>query len=146
LTASASDADQPPQSLTFSLAPGAPFGAAINPSTGLLTWTPSNAPATNQITVVVTDNGMPNLNATQAFSVTVFLPPYLAGATLSGNQLVFAFQTVSGQGYQLEYKDVLLPGPWTAIGPPILGTGGWLSLTNDVSLSSERFYHIKLVP
>lgn len=96
--------------------------------------------------MVVTDNGTPSLIATQTFTVTVFLPPYLAGATLIGNQLVFAFQTVSGQGYQLEYKDVLAPGLWTAIGPPISGTGGWLSLTNDVSLSSQRFYHIRLVP
>jgi DNA/RNA endonuclease G (NUC1) len=41
-TASASDIDLPAQTLTFSLV-GAPAGASINPSTGVFTWTPSEA-------------------------------------------------------------------------------------------------------
>jgi len=41
-TASASDVDVPSQTLTFSLI-GAPAGAAINPSTGEFSWTPSEA-------------------------------------------------------------------------------------------------------
>ena len=47
-TASASDADLPQNTLTFSLAPGAPAGATIDPATGAFSWKPSNkqGPAT----------------------------------------------------------------------------------------------------
>src|SRR5213075_826898 len=75
LTATATDSDQPPQTLTFSLLPGAPNGAFINPTTGAFTWTPSSAPFTNAITVKVDDNGSPALNATQSFTVTVLTLP-----------------------------------------------------------------------
>ncbi len=40
-TATATDADIPVQTLTFSIN-GAPAGAAINPATGVFTWTPSD--------------------------------------------------------------------------------------------------------
>ncbi|PKO12071.1 MAG: hypothetical protein CVU39_25980 [Chloroflexi bacterium HGW-Chloroflexi-10] len=85
-SASASDADLPANSLTFSLDPGAPAGVAINPATGVFTWTPSQAqgPAEYSITVRVTDNGAGSLSDTQTFSVTVlqafdiYLPLLLA--------------------------------------------------------------------
>jgi len=57
--------DQPPQTLTFTLLPGAPNSAFINPATGLFAWTPITAPATNFISVKVADNGTPSLSATQ---------------------------------------------------------------------------------
>jgi hypothetical protein len=41
-TATATDIDEPAQTLTFSLT-GAPVGALIDPSTGEFTWTPSEA-------------------------------------------------------------------------------------------------------
>ena len=73
LTASASDAD-PTNTLTFSLGPGAPVGASIDPLTGVFTWTPSEdqGPSTNLISIRVTDNGTPSLSATQIFTVRVF--------------------------------------------------------------------------
>ncbi len=69
----ASDQDLPPQHLTFSLRADAPVGAAINHSTGLFTWRPSDIQggATNTIAVIVTDDGPPPLSATQTFSVIV---------------------------------------------------------------------------
>ena len=39
----ASDPDLPPNTLTFSLGPGAPEGATIDPSTGRFTWTPGES-------------------------------------------------------------------------------------------------------
>jgi hypothetical protein len=45
----------------------------INPGTGAINWTPTEAegPSTNTITVVVTDNGSPPLSATNSFTVVV---------------------------------------------------------------------------
>src|SRR5213078_1450703 len=72
VTASATDADVPANTLTFSLV-GPPAGMTINGSSGAINWTPSEAqgPSTNTITVVVTDNGVPALSATNSFTVTV---------------------------------------------------------------------------
>lgn len=73
ITNSASDADTPPQTLTFSLDGGAPAGMTINPTSGLLTWTPTEAqgPGSYPVTVRVTDNGEPQSSTTQPFTVTV---------------------------------------------------------------------------
>jgi hypothetical protein len=82
-TASASDPDLPLQSLTYSLGPGAPFGATIHPTSGVFSWTPSetNGGRTNIIFVIASDSGTPSLSATQNFRVAVrdVLPDFVLG-------------------------------------------------------------------
>ena len=60
-TASAMDMDLPPDTLTFSLDPGEPTGASIDPFSGEFTWTPGEdqGPGVYPVTVRVTDNGIP---------------------------------------------------------------------------------------
>jgi hypothetical protein len=62
--------------LTFSLA-AAPAGMSIDPSTGLVSWTPTSAQVGNNlVSIVVTDAG--SLSASQTFTIRVFssnLPP-----------------------------------------------------------------------
>lgn len=72
-TASASDPDGSAQVLTFSLDAGAPAGAAIHPSTGQFSWTPTAAQAGGTFSVVVrvTDNGLPAMTDAQSLSITV---------------------------------------------------------------------------
>ncbi|HET9252233.1 MAG TPA: putative Ig domain-containing protein, partial [Candidatus Eisenbacteria bacterium] len=69
-TATATDADVPAQTLTFSLGAGAPAGATIGASTGNFSWTPS-ATGSFPVTVIVTDNGSPNLNDSETITITV---------------------------------------------------------------------------
>ena len=71
-TATASDADLPPQSLTFSLGGNAPDGASITPE-GLFSWTPTEqqGPGQYPITVIVTDNGQPALSDSETIQVNV---------------------------------------------------------------------------
>lgn len=58
--------------LIYSLAPGAPAGAAIDPESGLLTWIAGDdSDGPYSITVVVTDQGVPALAASQTFVVQV---------------------------------------------------------------------------
>jgi hypothetical protein len=73
VTNMASDANLPPQSLRFNLAPGAPVGATIRSTNGLLRWTPQpiHAGAAHVLTVLVNDNGEPPLTSAQTFTVTV---------------------------------------------------------------------------
>jgi hypothetical protein len=77
VSASATDSDIPANPLTFSLL-NAPSGMIINPSTGAISWTPTEAegPSANTITVVVTDSNpvavnAQRLSATNTFTVTV---------------------------------------------------------------------------
>src|SRR5205814_1602845 len=72
VTNTASDADLPGNTLTFSLV-SAPDGVNLNPSSGVLTWTPTEAqdPSTNLITVRQTANGAPPSSDTSSFTVNV---------------------------------------------------------------------------
>ncbi len=72
-TATATDADLPANALTYSLDAGAPAGAAINPTTGAFSWTPTEAqgPGAFPITVRVTDDGAGTLDDSEAITVTV---------------------------------------------------------------------------
>src|SRR5262249_27396754 len=60
-TAKATDLDIPPQAITYSLGPGAPAGAVIDPQTGAFSWTPDPfaGSGNDSITIVATDNGSP---------------------------------------------------------------------------------------
>ena len=72
-TATATDPDLPANTLTYSLDAGAPTGAAIDPKSGLFTWTPAEVqgPGTYPITVRVTDDGLPALADAKTFTVVV---------------------------------------------------------------------------
>jgi len=146
LTATAADADYPAQTLTFSLGTNAPAGAFINSFSGSFSWTPTNAPATNQISLIVTDNGSPNLSATQTFTVTVLLPPQFGGISLSGNQLIFTWPGLTGLNYQLEYSDDLAVPGWTSLGNPLIGAGSPLSVTNLLDTAGQRYFRLRILP
>ena len=72
-TATASDADLPGDSLTFSLDPGAPSGATIDPDSGEFRWVPSESdgPGNFDVTIRVTDDGEFLLDDFETFTVTV---------------------------------------------------------------------------
>jgi hypothetical protein len=72
IAVTATDPDQPLQTLTFSLL-SPPTGAAIDPASGLFAWTPGEAqgPSTNTLTVRVSDNGLPPATDQRQFTVIV---------------------------------------------------------------------------
>jgi hypothetical protein len=69
---SAAEPGLPPEALTFALV-SSPNGMTINPGTGLIVWTPTEAqgPSTNTIVVQVSDNRVPPRSDTKPFAVTV---------------------------------------------------------------------------
>lgn len=72
-TCEALDPDLPAQVLTFSLGPGAPAGATLDPASGAFSWTPQDfqGGASYDLVIEVRDNGTPPLVATRSFRVTV---------------------------------------------------------------------------
>jgi hypothetical protein len=147
VAALASDAEQPEQTLTYTLGMGAPAGATIDSVTGQLRWTPLSAPNSATFTVIVTDNGVPRLSASQTFAVGVYLPPQLSNLELSGNEFTFSFESLAGKSYQLEFKDGLQDPLWLPLGDPVTGTGAPMAVIQDVSQqASARFFRLRLLP
>lgn len=72
-TATATDPDVPGQTLSYSLGPGAPAGASIDPLTGVFTWAPTEAqgPGSYPVKVIVTDNGASPMSDFETIQVTV---------------------------------------------------------------------------
>jgi len=69
----------PGHTVTYSLDPGAPAGATINPTSGLLVWTPPNVQAIYAIPIRATDSGPEALSAVENLSVMVFdVPPQIS--------------------------------------------------------------------
>jgi len=70
---SGNDPDLPSQTLTWSLGSEAPAGVVIEPATGRLTWETGegNGPSVVEFRVMVRDNGVPALSATNTVRITV---------------------------------------------------------------------------
>jgi len=147
-TATATDAQSPYQTLTFSLT-NAPSGASIDPSSGAFLWVTTNAvvPSTNAVTVQVMDNGIPPLSNAATFSVLVSGPPQFTGATVgAGGQVQITFNTLPGQSYQAQFKVDLLDANWITLGGIISGTGLPLTVSDDMSNAPQRFYRLVALP
>jgi hypothetical protein len=148
LAVSASDAECPSQSLSFTLDPAAPAGACISPATGVFSWAATNVPvqASNTITIRVSDDGVPALSATASFVITVMSPPQLGAAKPIGSMLPFVFSTLPGQTYQIQFKDNLEDASWSALTSPLPGTGGLLEVDEDLTGQAQRFYRLVVLP
>ena len=73
-TATATDADLPSQTLTYSLyAASIALGMSIDANTGAFSWTPTEAQGglTPSVTITVTDNGSGNLTDSETFTIMV---------------------------------------------------------------------------
>jgi hypothetical protein len=147
VTNSATDADIPAQTLSFGLL-NAPTSAAVNTNSGLFTWRPpvANSPTTQAVTVVVSDNGVPSLGATQSFAITVTRPvqPTIAGLSVTNGQFGFWIYGDAGPDYTVQSSTNLtswsLLGTWSS---PVLPF--FWSDTNR-SAGAGRFYRALLGP
>ncbi len=105
------DSDTPPQTLTYSLL-GAPTNSSIVASNGVFSWRPlvSQNNTSNQVTVVVSDNGMPSMSATQSFSVTVnpLTQPQISSPQWNGSQFSLTINGQSGPDYAVQLSTNLI--------------------------------------
>ena len=145
-TASATDTDSPPQTLTFSLLSG-PGNATLNPNSGAFSWRPAvtNANTTNAFALKVADSGSPILSATQSFTVTVnplTLPT--AASIVLNNGLGFQISGQAGPDYAVQISSNLFD--WSTLfttNSPAMPFS-WTD-TNAATLPAQ-FYRIKVGP
>ena len=143
----ATDSDVPSQTLTFSL-PAAPTNASLTTDTGIINWRPlvTQANSTNNFTVVVTDNGTPNLSATQSFSVLVnpLVLPTITPAPFMAGQAGFTISGQAGPDYAIQSSTNLTGWNTLLITSPAAMPFSWnVSTSNTVP---SQFYRLKVGP
>jgi hypothetical protein len=146
-TVTASDTNIPAQSLTFSLAPGAPPGAAVHPTTGVFTWPApqTTVPLTNSVTVRIADNGSPPLTNTTTFKIVVVPPPRFVETILLPDAVVFGWQVFPGRTYRVLFKGDLADPAWTALGEDIVTDIASLWFTNSIVADSRGFFRLQQI-
>jgi parallel beta-helix repeat protein len=121
VTNSVSESVLPPSALHYELLTP-PAGAQID-GNGVITWLPTSAQSlsTNILTTVVTENGTPQLSATNVFNVVV-VPMTLSIELKDTNSAVLSWPAPSGQ-WVLQHGD---------------GKSAWIPSTNIVVVVGER--------
>lgn len=148
-TNSASDVDEPPQGLTYSLV-NPPVGASVNANSGVFSWRPSVAqsPTVTSVRVRVADDGVPSLSATQSFWVTVNRPvaPSLSAPVFGAGWFQMMIAGDTGPDYKVQSTTNLSAPNWTTLfttNSPVLPF-----LFSDGSSTNwpQQFYRVLLGP
>lgn len=147
-TATATDVDEPANTLTFELLAGSPAGATIDPHSGAFLWqtTDADAGSTNTISLRVTDNGSPTLADTQSFGVEVVSRPFIAGITVHDGIVNVSWGAISGQAYRLQSTTNLNSGIWEAAAPDIVASGDTAAQTNSIGVDPIQFFRVMVLP
>lgn len=144
-TNTASDADSPPNTLTFTPANTFPSGATVS-SSGVFSWRPliSAANTTSPIQIQVTDSGS-GLTATNTFNVIVnaVTNPVIGGASFSQGQAVVTINGPQGPNYTLLTSTNLTS--WQALfttNSPLIP----FTFTDTNLNLPDRFYRLQIGP
>lgn len=149
ITNSALDSDVG-QQITYHLAIGAPAGAAIDPGTGLFTWTPasSEASTTNLVGIVAVDSASPPLSDVKWFSIVVTAggasAPSLK-ASFDTSTLTLSWNAIPGTTYRLQYKSDLSVTNWTDLAGDVTATST-TATKSDPATGTQRFYRLEVLP
>ena len=144
ITNSATDADVPTNTLTFSLT-NAPVGMSINSSNGIVAWTPTdvNIGTTNTFVVQVVDDGSPILADSKIGTVAVLPPPAFQVTAVSNGIVTLAWSSIANQTYRVQFKNDLTDANWIDLGAVIIASGSTATATDSLG-GNERFYRIVL--
>ncbi len=114
----------------FSLAAGNPPGATINPTNGLISWTPGRAYAatTNYLSIIVTDPANPALSTSETLAVVIgdYLDFQLGATAVSAGQsnslplTVASSSTVTNVQLTLDWPGGVLLNPTLTFVPPVI--------------------------
>jgi hypothetical protein len=143
------DKDWPGQNLSFTLDAGDATGASLDSTSGLFSWTPSDAQVgTYDVTVHATDDGVPPLSATVTYRIHVVestFPLILVDFRRTGNSVVLSWPATVGRVYQVQRKDDPNQPDWI-IGAEVTATDTTVDFIDSLSATPSRFYRVVLMP
>jgi hypothetical protein len=143
----ATDPDVPPQILTFALLT-APANAALDSGTGIFTWraTVASAGTTNPVTLTVTDNGSPNLSATNSFIVIVnpVAQPTASSAIYANGHFSLTINGDAGPDYIVQVSTDLIN--WQSLSTNSSPSLPFTFTDTNASAMPVQFYRILLGP
>jgi hypothetical protein len=148
------DGDLPAQALTFALI-SAPAGMSIDPTSGLITWTPAElqSPSTNVVQVSVTDTCPDAVNATslsdtQSFTVvveaTAARAPLLGPPVITSTSVTLSWTAIPGRTYRIQSVPDLDGTVWTDLGE--VTTEGSVGAWTESRTGGHRFYRVQSSP
>ena len=144
----ATDSDTPAQTLVYALLTG-PSGATLNTNSGVLTWRPTvvQAGSSNSVSVAVTDNGIPNLSATNSFSISVNLltQPSVDTTAYAAGQFTLSVGGQVGPDYTVQVSTNLTDGIWNTLYTTNPATMPF-SFTDPNGALPVQFYRILVGP
>jgi acyl-[acyl carrier protein]--UDP-N-acetylglucosamine O-acyltransferase len=147
ITNSATDPNQPPLPLTFSLLK-APAGSVLDSNSGVFNWRPAVAQAntTNLINLQVFNNAMPALAATQSFTAVVLPinPPAWSDVTLTNGRLSLKISGDYGPDYQVQASTNLLN--WIPLATNFAPATPFVWSDPNATNFQTRFYRVLLGP
>jgi len=74
-------------------------------------------------------------------------PPLITSVNISNSNFVLDFLSTTGRLHEVERRDDLQAGDWSAIASNILGDGATLSFTDtNGAVAPQHFYRIRLQP
>jgi hypothetical protein len=143
----AMDSDLPSNVLTYALA-AAPSGAAINSTNGSIIWTPAvdQKGTSNTFFVVATDNGVPNLSATNTFAVTVNSRPVILNIVPVTQGLSISWSAIPGSAYRLQYQTNLAATDWQITSNVVIATDPIATTIVPSPSTSGFFYRVQVLP
>jgi hypothetical protein len=141
------DSDLPANGLTYSLS-NAPAGASIGASTGIFIWTPTvgQVNTTNDITIVVADDGAPNLSDSESVTITVHSPPLISSISLAETAVTISWTAIAQTTYVVQYKSTLEEVTWHDLPGDVVASSSSASKTDTLGADSQRFYRIFVAP
>ena len=85
-------------------------------------------------------------NLSFSASASPVLDPVPLTPQVAGRSLILSWASFAGQSYQIQFKNNLTDPLWQPSGASILGTGSPISVTNDLSTPTQRFFRVSIIP
>jgi len=119
-------------------------GNIAGSATSSLTLTDVSLADSGAYSVVVTNSLGSTVSASAV--LTVLSPPVFQAVTQSNGAVNLVWSSVSGQIYQLQYKEVLDSSDWTNLGAETVATGTAITASDTIGSKVRRFYRVVLIP
>jgi hypothetical protein len=104
-----------------------------------------NAGETNSITVLATDNGIPNLSVSRTFSAGVLPRPIIQSIQISNAIVTLSWNSIAGQAYQLQSATNLPSANWTELAPNVIAVGPTAAQSTPAT-EEERYFRVRVLP